>query len=117
MPRDYRLYLDDMHQALTRILRYIGTHDYTTFASDDQLVDAVVRNLDILGEAAKHLPDSIRQNHAAIPWNQIAGLRDILTHQYFGVSLPIVWDVVQNEVPALLASVRAMLQEEDRDNK
>lgn len=72
-----------------------------------------MRNLEILGEATKHLPDSLRQRHPSIPWNQIAGLRDILAHQYFGVSLPIIWDVVQNEAPAPVNSVRVMLQEAD----
>lgn len=113
MSRDYRLYLDDMQQALTRIIRYVGTQDYATFAANEQAVDAVVRNLEILGEAVKHLPDSIRQRHPSVPWNQIAGLRDIVAHQYFSVSLPIIWDVVQNEAPALLNSVKAMLQEAD----
>lgn len=113
MPRDYRLYLDDMQQALSRIIRYVGTQDYATFVGDEQLVDAVVRNLEILGEAVKHLPDPIRQRHPSVPWNQIAGLRDIVAHQYFSVSLPIIWDVVQNEAPALLNSVKVMLQEED----
>ena len=61
MPRNHRLYLDDMQQALTRIIRYVGTQDYTAFMSNDQLVDAVMRNFEILGEAVKHLPDSIRQ--------------------------------------------------------
>lgn len=75
MSRDYRLYLDDMQQALTRIIRYVGTQDYTTFAANEQAVDAVVRNLEILGEAVKHLPDSMRLRHPSVPWNQIAGFR------------------------------------------
>jgi uncharacterized protein with HEPN domain len=112
MPRDYRLYLDDMLEALLRITRYTAGVTYEAFAKDDLRIDAVVRNLEMVGEAAKHVPQALRKRHPSVAWTQIAGLRDILIHQYFAVSLPIVWDIVQNEAPNLINSLRVMLDED-----
>ncbi|MFI5272574.1 MAG: DUF86 domain-containing protein [Ktedonobacterales bacterium] len=73
----------------------------------------MVRNLEIIGEAVKHLPKALRSGYPSVPWTQISGLRDILAHQYFGVSLPILWDIVQNEAPALRDAVTTMTLELD----
>lgn len=72
-----------------------------SFAQDTMRIDAVVRNLEIIGEAAKMIPESIRVEYPNIEWRKIAGLRDILAHHYFEVDLDIVWDVVQNKLPEL----------------
>ena len=111
MPRDYRLYLEDMHEALLRVTRYTAGVSYDAFVKDELRIDAVVRNLEMVGEAAKHVPQALRKQHPSVAWKQISGLRDILIHQYFAVSLPIVWDIVQNEVPNLVNSLRSMLEE------
>ena len=110
MSRDYLLYLEDMREALDRIARY--THDLTPdeFAADEIRVDAVVRNLELLGEAVKHLPEDLRAQAPQVPWRQIAGLRDVLAHAYFSVNLTIVWDIVTNEIEPLRQVVQNLIQ-------
>lgn len=107
-----RVHLEDMREALERVTRYVGERSYDAFIQDELSVDAVVRNLEMIGEAAKHVPQSLRKRHPSVLWAQISGLRDILVHQYFSLNLPIIWDVVSNEVPLLYNSVLAILEEE-----
>jgi uncharacterized protein with HEPN domain len=85
MPRDYRVFLEDMREAGGKARRYVEALSFETFSSDEKTVDAVVRNLEILGEATKQVPDFVRSDHPQVDWYRIAGLRDILIHQYFGI--------------------------------
>ncbi|HEX8983193.1 MAG TPA: DUF86 domain-containing protein [Ktedonobacterales bacterium] len=87
MPRDYLLYLEDILTALDRIDRYTQGLSLEAFRADEMRIDAVVRNLETLGEAVKHLPTSVRDLSPDTPWAQIAGLRDVLAHAYFSVNL------------------------------
>lgn len=98
MPRDYRLYLEDILEAIARIERYTSGVDFALFSADEMRVDAVVRNLEIIGEAAKHVPQPQRDLTPAVEWRKIAGLRDVVAHQYFGVNLTIIWDVVEHRL-------------------
>jgi uncharacterized protein with HEPN domain len=75
--------------------------DYTTFAKNTMVSDAVIRNLLIIGEASKRIPENYRKKHSEIEWKKLAGLRDILVHEYAGIELEIVWDVVVNKLPLL----------------
>ncbi len=84
------------------------------FARDDKTVDAVVRNLEVIGEAVKRLPPELRARRSDIEWQRIAGLRDILIHEYFGVDIDILWDVIVNKLPALEHAVESLLWEERR---
>ena len=111
MPRDYRVYLDDMLQAIDRILRYSRGLSFEAFSLDDKTLDAVVRNLEIVGEAAKQVPDTIRQVYPGVDWAKISGLRDILIHQYFGIDVVIIWDIVQNKIPDLRRQISNILIE------
>ena len=87
--------------------------DFETFKSDEKTKDAVVRNLGIIGEAVKRLPDTLRDRYPKVEWRKITGLRDIIVHEYFGVDEEILWDVVQNKVPELLNQVKRVLSIED----
>jgi len=110
MPRDHRLYLDDILEAIGNVREYTVGLDYNAFARDKKTRDAVVRNLEVIGEAAGHLPESIRMAAPEIEWRKITGIRNILIHEYFGISMPIVWDVVQNKLDPLEKSCRKLLE-------
>ncbi len=101
MPRDYKVFLEDIIEASHKINEYTKTLTFGEFKSDNKTYDAVIRNLEIIGEAVKKIPENIRSRYPCIDWRRIAGLRDILIHEYFGVDAEIVWDVVKNKVPFL----------------
>jgi uncharacterized protein with HEPN domain len=111
MSRDASLYLADIQEACEKVLRFTAGMNYKDFVHDDLHFDAVVRNLEIIGEAVKNLSEELRQKYPNVKWRKIAGFRDIVAHNYFGVSDEIVWDVVENEIPPLLEKVKAMLSE------
>jgi len=112
MSRDYRLYLDDMRESCEKVLRYTRDLAFDQFVHDEKTFDAVVRNLEIIGEAAKHVPPEIRTRHPDVEWPKIASLRDVVVHEYFGLDEDILWDVVQNRVPILLDRVLHILDKE-----
>jgi uncharacterized protein with HEPN domain len=111
MPRDSRVYLEDILEATRKITTYTGSLSKAAFLEDEKTIDAVVRNLEVIGEAVKKLPEDLRARHPALEWKKMVGLRDILIHEYFGLDAEIVWDIVQNKVPALDRVVRTMLNE------
>jgi uncharacterized protein with HEPN domain len=110
MPRDYRVYLEDILEAAAHVRLYTQSLTQQQLAADRKTLDAVVRNLEVIGEAVKNVPQDVRAQRPAVQWKKIAGLRDILIHQYFGIDLDIVWDVVRNKLPALETEVRRMLK-------
>jgi len=112
MSRDPRLYLDDIREACEKILRYSQGLDLDQFVQDEKTFDAVVRNLEIIGEATKHIPPEMRARYPNVEWHKIAGLRDIVAHEYFGLDEDILWDVVQNRIPVLLDSIQQILAAE-----
>ena len=110
MPRDFRLYIDDILDAISQIQQYMVNCDLQAFTTDRKTQDAVVRNLEIIGEAARALPDDLKEAAPEIDWQKIVGLRNILIHEYFGISIPILWDIVQNKLTPLEKACRYMLQ-------
>ena len=112
MSRDWKLYLEDIIVSCEKILRYTEGLSAEQLMQDDKTYDAVVRNLEILGEAAKHIPNEARDLLDDIDWRKAAGMRDMLAHDYFGIDNDILWDVVQNKVPELLEAVESFLNKD-----
>lgn len=109
MRRDVRVHIEDMIASAQRAIGYTGGLSFEEFKGDQKTLDAVARNLEIIGEAAKNVPDDVRRRFPQIEWKSMAGLRDILIHVYFGVDEDIVWDVVKNKLPGVLTSLREVL--------
>ena len=111
MSRSWRLFLEDIIEASDRVLRYSEGKDLPTFSADEMAYDAVLRNLQVIGEAAKAVPADVRQVHPEVDWKGMAGLRDVLAHAYFGLDDETLWDVVTTKVPQLRNQVRRILDE------
>src|SRR3989304_6206803 len=101
MPRDYKVYVDDVLTSIHKIKVYTKGLSKKRFLGDEKTIDAVVRNLEIIGEAIKKIPENIRSKYPNVEWRKITGLRDILVHEYFGVDAEIIWDIVHNKIPEL----------------
>jgi uncharacterized protein with HEPN domain len=99
MSRDETMYLQDIDESCEKILRFTAGLSQSDLMRDEKTYDAVVRNLEIIGEAAKHISADLRKQLPDILWRKAAGLRDMLAHAYFGIDNDILWDVVQNKVP------------------
>ncbi len=111
MPRDLRLYLDDILDAIHQIRTYMEGLDEEAFTTDRKTQDAVIRNLEIIGEAAGNLPEQFQETAPEIDLRKIRGLRNILIHEYFGINLPIIWDVVQSKLDPLETVCRKLVEE------
>jgi uncharacterized protein with HEPN domain len=99
--REPNLLLDDITTSIRKIQRYIAGLDEPSFLADEKTIDAVVRNLEIIGEAATQLPTEFKAQHPAIPWPQIAGLRNRIVHDYAGIDVKLVWNILQTAIPKL----------------
>jgi uncharacterized protein with HEPN domain len=106
MSRDWRLYLGDMILCCEKVTRFVGASGRDDFLANELVYDAVMRNLDVLGEAAKHIPDGVKAGMPDVAWREIAGMRDWLAHGYFTTNPDIVWNVITVEVPLLLKTLR-----------
>ena len=111
--KEDRLYLVHIKDAIEQILRYTQ-QGREAFFGDRQIQDATIRNLEIIGEAVKHVSKKLRSAHPDVPWKRIAGMRDKMIHDYFGVDPRLVWDVVEREIPFLLRKVEEILSKPTR---
>jgi uncharacterized protein with HEPN domain len=115
--RYYKLFITDIRDCTNRILDYTMDKSFDEFIENQMLIDAVVRNLEIIGEATKNLPDDIRQKYPQVEWRKIAGLRDIVIHGYFGIDYEILWDIIQNKIPDLVVKIQEVIERETGDGK
>jgi len=99
--RPIDLLLNDMLDAIDRVEQYTKGMSFDAFSNDQKSIDAVVRNLEIIGEAANRLPDDFKERHSSMEWYKVVGLRNRIILEYFGIDLQIIWQVVQADLPAL----------------
>ena len=104
-------YLSDIREAIQRIAVYTAGLNYEQFMQDNKTQDAVVRNLEIIGEATKNLSNHLRTTHPQISWKDLAGMRDKMIHHYFGINYEIVWTITAEELPGLLSQIQDILEE------
>ncbi len=109
--RDWTLFLQDMLDIIGKIGQYTSGMSFQEFLQDSRTQDAVVRNLEVLGEAARRIPPHIQERYQEIPWAQIVGLRNRLIHGYFLVDYGIVWEIVQNELSPLREKLEQIARE------
>jgi uncharacterized protein with HEPN domain len=109
MKRDY-LYLRHILHAIERINEYVEV-GYEEFMSQSSWQDAVIRQLEIVGEATKHISKELRELHGGVPWRRIAGLRDVLIHDYMGIDIDAVWQITQKEIPELESYIKDIIED------
>ena len=112
MSRDQRLYLEDIRDCCRKVIRYCAGLSREDFIADDKTFDAVIRNLEIAGEATRHIPKDLRDRYPEVKWRAITGFRDIAIHAYPTIDEKTVWDIIQNEVPDLLEQIERILAAE-----
>ncbi|MCK4911507.1 MAG: DUF86 domain-containing protein [Thermodesulfovibrionales bacterium] len=103
--RDWTIRIKDIHESLSKIIRYTEGMNLDSFFTDELKYDAVMRNFGIIGEAVKHVPDEVRAKHQDIPWKEISGMRDFVIHEYFGLDNDVVWSAIEHDVPRLKAQI------------
>ena len=109
--RDYRLYLKDILAAMDSIEAFVAGMDLETFQADDKSTSAVIRKFEIIGEASRQIPEEMRQAYPQVPWKEMAGMRDKVSHFYFGVDREAVWYAVKERIPALRPVIEKILSD------
>lgn len=104
--RDWALYVADMKEGCDKISHYVSGMSFDDFCADTRTVDAVVRNLEIIGEASMRIPEETKILRPQIDWSAIRGLRNRIVHEYFGLSLSVIWAIVQTDLPILAEQLR-----------
>jgi len=114
--RDWRLFLEDILEAITTIEEYVKQMDFDSFTNDRKTIDAVVRNLEIIGEAARCIPDSIKQKYIDVEWRGMIGFRNRIAHAYFDISTNIVWYIIEKELPQLKEKIKHIIDKEGEED-
>lgn len=114
--RDWKMRVEDILESITRIRSYTAGMTLGTFLADSKTADAVIRNLEIIGEAANAIPEAVQAHYPDLAWLEMRGMRNIMIHEYFGVSLPIIWHTVENDLEPLAEGLRRLLRQETQDS-
>ncbi len=107
--RDWKLRVNDILACIEKIQRYTEGMTFEQFSNDPKTVDAVIRNFEIIGEAAGYIPESIQERYPDLAWLEMRGMRNIMAHEYFGVSLPIIWHTIEHDLPQLFQRIKRLL--------
>ena len=111
MIRDFNLFLDDIFESLEKIEEYTRGIDFNAFTQDRKTIDAVIRNFEILGEATKQIPETIKSKYSEVPWKEMAGMRDKLVHAYFGIDTAVIWETITNRLPGLKDQIQKIIED------
>lgn len=106
--REWGFYLDDMIRFSEKVLAYTTGLDQEGFEADEKTYDATLRKLELIGEAATHIPDAIRETYSAIAWRQVVATRNRLIHGYLGIDNDILWSIIQEDIPVLLKELKKL---------
>ena len=115
--REWRFYVQDKIEFSEKVLSYTEGLDQDAFIADGLIYDATLRNLELIGEAASHVPSEVREAYPDIPWHAIVGTRNRLAHSYLSISNSIIWTVIQDAIPKLLPELRTLLSRTDEDSE
>jgi uncharacterized protein with HEPN domain len=111
MKREIGDYVQDILEAMVNAVKFIENMSYDEFAQDTKTVYAVLRAIEVIGEASKNIPDDVRKRYPEIPWKDMAGMRDKVIHEYFGVKIERVWLTVKDDIPRIKPLIKKVLQE------
>ena len=114
--REWRFYIQDMIGFAEKVLSYSAGLDQQALVDDERTYDATLRNLELIGEAATHIPGDVRDAHPEVPWHAIIGTRNRLAHGYLSISDSIIWSIIRDAVPGLLPSLRNLMAETGKDH-
>ena len=117
MSRTVSLFIKDILQNMNDALEFIEGISYDQFTADKKTLNAVLRSIEVIGEAAKNIPDEVRAGYPQVPWKEMAGMRDKVIHSYFGVDPETVWLVIRDRIPAIKPLIQKVLQDEENPNK
>ncbi len=113
MRRNYLLYLEDILASTKKILNYVGDSTYEDILKDEMRIDAVVRNFEIIGEAASKIPDNVKNKYPLIEWRKVSDFRNVLAHEYFGLDYEIMWEIIKDKLPNLQKGIQVILKKEN----
>ena len=107
--RESLLYLQDILDSISKIFAYTNSRSYEKLVNDEMALDAIVRNLEIIGEAAKNVPSEVKEKYPNVPWREIGGTRNKILHEYFGINLEIIWKTIQEDLPILEREIKTIV--------
>ena len=110
MKRDYLLFIEDIIDSIEKIEQFVGDMDFGEFLEDEKTSTAVIKKLEIIGEASKNIPENIRDTYNELPWSDMARMRDKTAHSYFGINYEIIWKVVKGRLPEIKSVIQKMLK-------
>jgi len=114
--RDYRDYIQDIIESIKEVDSFIMGMDFEDFANDKKTINAVIRSIEVIGEATKQIPKSIRIKYPFIPWKKMAGMRDKMIHEYHSIDIEILWETIKKDIPSLMPLMNEVLFNEVRTN-
>lgn len=111
-PREWKLRIEDILEAIDEIAQFTKSMTFETFCTDTKTIKASLYNIAVVGEAARHVPPKVVAKHPNIPWREMADIRNVVIHEYFGVDLDLLWETICHELPRLVPSLREILEGE-----